>query len=94
MKRSASRIASFIRSRGVRARRVISKISSSSRPYGDVVPRALIGDLIARAEGAGWGRIYWMTRENNTAARRLYDSLAERDDFVRYAIAFGNAPRD
>ncbi len=56
--------------------------------------RALIGDLIARAEGAGWGRIYWMTRENNTAARRLYDSLAERDDFVRYAIAFGNAPRD
>ncbi len=58
------------------------------------VGRALIDDLLARGEQAGWGRLYWMTRENNAVARRLYDSLAQRDDFVRYAIAFGDAPRD
>ncbi|GAC1311085.1 MAG: GNAT family N-acetyltransferase [Vulcanimicrobiaceae bacterium] len=56
--------------------------------------RALIADLIARAGDAGWGRLYWMTREHNAVARRLYDSLAQRDDFVRYALAFGDAPRD
>ncbi len=56
--------------------------------------RALIEELTARAETAGWGRLYWMTRERNVVARKLYDSLAERDDFVRYTIAFGDAPRD
>jgi len=56
--------------------------------------RALIDELIARADRAGWGRLYWMTREDNAAARRLYDTFTQRDDFVRYALAFGAAPRD
>lgn len=56
--------------------------------------RALIEALVARAPQEGWGRIYWMTRENNATARRLYDSLAQRDDFVRYTIPLGGAPRD
>ena len=53
--------------------------------------RALIDDLVARADRQGWGRIYWVTRENNATARRLYDTLATRDDFVRYGIDFTQA---
>ena len=37
-----------------------------------------------RAEG--WARLYWMTKADNTAARRLYDRFAQTDDFVRYVI--------
>ncbi|TFZ03346.1 GNAT family N-acetyltransferase [Ramlibacter rhizophilus] len=37
-----------------------------------------------RAEG--WARVYWMTQENNLAARRLYDRFTQADDFVRYMI--------
>jgi GNAT superfamily N-acetyltransferase len=37
-----------------------------------------------RAEG--WARLYWMTKANNTQARRLYDRFARTDDFVRYVI--------
>lgn len=50
--------------------------------------RALIEDLISRARREGWGRIYWVTREGNATARSLYDTLATRDDFVRYGIDF------
>ena len=37
-----------------------------------------------RAEG--WARLYWVTREGNAEARRLYDRFASADDFVRYVI--------
>ena len=37
-----------------------------------------------RAEG--WARLYWMTRQDNARARRLYDRYAQADDFVRYVI--------
>jgi GNAT superfamily N-acetyltransferase len=37
-----------------------------------------------RAEG--WARLYWMTRSDNTQARRLYDRFTQADDFVRYVI--------
>jgi len=47
---------------------------------------ALIDDLIARAGKLGWSRLYWHTRENNVAARRLYDKFAAADDFVRYRL--------
>lgn len=47
---------------------------------------ALIAALLALGRAAGWGRLYWMTREGNATARRLYDRFAERDDFVRYVV--------
>lgn len=37
-----------------------------------------------RAEG--WARLYWVTRSDNTQARRLYDRFTQADDFVRYVI--------
>jgi GNAT superfamily N-acetyltransferase len=53
------------------------------RGYG----RSLIVDLVDRAKANGWSRLYWHTRANNPA-RRLYDELAEADDFVRYRRGF------
>jgi GNAT superfamily N-acetyltransferase len=54
---------------------------------GQGVGRALIERLLALGEARGWSRVYWMTRESNLAARRLYDRFTVRDDFVRYAVA-------
>jgi hypothetical protein len=37
-----------------------------------------------RAEG--WARLYWMTKEGNVQARKLYDRFSKADGFVRYQI--------
>jgi hypothetical protein len=34
----------------------------------------------------GCARLYWLTRENNHAARRLYDQVAENRGFIQYVI--------
>ena len=48
--------------------------------------RALIEHLSALCRERDWPSLYWQTRENNTVARRLYDRLGQRDDFVRYSL--------
>jgi GNAT superfamily N-acetyltransferase len=53
--------------------------------------RALIDWLVRAAEGQGWCQVYWVTRHDNAAARRLYDSYVLADDFVRYVV---RVPRD
>ena len=50
------------------------------------VGRALIADLVAMAGKSGWARLYWHTRAENLAARRLYDAFVQADDFVRYRL--------
>jgi GNAT superfamily N-acetyltransferase len=52
------------------------------------VGRALIADLVAMARDRGWSRLYWHTRADNRAARRLYDEFTQADDFVRYRLMF------
>jgi GNAT superfamily N-acetyltransferase len=42
--------------------------------------------LLALCDTRGWTRLYWMTRENNSGARRLYDRYTTADDFVRYVV--------
>lgn len=54
---------------------------------GGGVGRTLIDALVARGGRSGWARVYWMTRESNAAARRLYDRFGAADDFVRYVVA-------
>ena len=49
---------------------------------------SLIEHLISLAQASGWGRLYWMTREDNAAARHLYDRFCASDGFVRYSISF------
>lgn len=53
---------------------------------GQGVGRALIEDLIALARSRGWSRLYWHTEASNMAARRLYDTFALADGFVRYRL--------
>jgi GNAT superfamily N-acetyltransferase len=48
--------------------------------------RALIQDLVDLGKARGWSRLYWHTRAGNAAARKLYDSFVEADDFVRYRM--------
>ena len=56
--------------------------------------RKLLERLMDLAQSQHWSRVYWMTRENNGVARRLYDAFAAPDDFIRYVVDLPNsAPR-
>lgn len=46
--------------------------------------RALIDAVVVLARTHRWHRVYWMTKEDNAAARRLYDKVADATDWVRY----------
>ncbi|MGV3553617.1 N-acetyltransferase family protein [Rhizobium sp.] len=50
------------------------------------VGRALLDDLVALGKARDWASIYWITAEGNATARKIYDSYAPRDEFVRYSI--------
>ena len=49
--------------------------------------RALIQHLIARGARERWDRVYWLTKEDNAEARRLYDTFAPADGFIRYKVS-------
>jgi GNAT superfamily N-acetyltransferase len=51
---------------------------------GKGVGGALIEAVHARAIEAGASRLYWLTHETNTTARRLYDRVAQRSGFIVY----------
>ncbi|HAH10181.1 MAG TPA: GNAT family N-acetyltransferase [Alphaproteobacteria bacterium] len=53
---------------------------------GQGVGKALVDELLRLGRAHGWARLYWMTRNNNTTARRLYDQYTSADDFVRYMV--------
>lgn len=46
--------------------------------------RALIEAVHAEAAKIGVANVYWMTRETNETARRLYDRVARRTGFIEY----------
>jgi GNAT superfamily N-acetyltransferase len=48
------------------------------------VARALIEAVAAEARERRATRYYWQTRENNAAARALYDRVAKFNGFIRY----------
>lgn len=50
------------------------------------VASALIEWLRNAMRAEAWARLYWLTRADNTEARRLYDRFAQADCFVRYVI--------
>jgi GNAT superfamily N-acetyltransferase len=49
---------------------------------------ALIAAVEKDARARGASRIHWLTREENAAARGLYDKLAERSGFIQYRKIF------
>jgi GNAT superfamily N-acetyltransferase len=48
------------------------------------VARALIEAVAAAARETGSQRCYWLTQQNNTTARTLYDKVARFSGFIRY----------
>ena len=48
------------------------------------VGRALIEAVYARADEAGCPVVYWNTAEDNATARRLYDRIAKKTQFIKY----------
>ncbi len=48
------------------------------------VGRAMIEATYSEADTRGATRTYWTTKEDNAAARRLYDRLAKPSGFVQY----------
>ena len=56
------------------------------RLRGQGIGRQLCEALKHLGERKGLSQIYWNTREDNHAARKLYDQIATKDDFVRYVM--------
>jgi GNAT superfamily N-acetyltransferase len=50
--------------------------------------RALIEAVFDAAKKAGANRVHWLTREENTQARVLYDKVADRSGFIQYRKVF------
>jgi GNAT superfamily N-acetyltransferase len=48
------------------------------------VGRALIERVYAHAAALKCERVYWLTQETNTTARKLYDQVAENKGFIQY----------
>jgi GNAT superfamily N-acetyltransferase len=48
------------------------------------VARALIEAVYDLADERGCERVYWLTHETNTTARKLYDQVAEHHGFIHY----------
>jgi GNAT superfamily N-acetyltransferase len=48
--------------------------------------RALINQVIEYARSQKADRVYWTTKENNTTARKLYDSYLPKSEFVQYRL--------
>lgn len=52
---------------------------------GQGVARALIGAVYQKADAAGVPSVYWLTAENNYPGRMLYDQVATKTPFIKYA---------
>ncbi|MCI4662910.1 MAG: GNAT family N-acetyltransferase [Neomegalonema sp.] len=52
---------------------------------GQGVARALIAQIYAIADESGAANVYWLTQESNAAARRLYDQVGVKTEFIKYA---------
>ncbi|SDJ05165.1 Ribosomal protein S18 acetylase RimI [Frankineae bacterium MT45] len=53
---------------------------------GQGVGRALIGAVTDWARDRECSRVYWLTRDSNSTARRLYDHVASNSGFIVYEI--------
>lgn len=52
---------------------------------------ALIAGVADVARAHGCTRLYWLTKESNATARRLYDRVATNSGFIRYDVALGGS---
>lgn len=66
----------------------LQDLFTAASTRGQGIGRALIEAVYERAQAAGSSRVYWMTQESNTTARKLYDKVAERSGFIQYRRQF------
>lgn len=57
-------------------------VDESARGHG--VARALIEEVAKAARDRDAARLYWLTQDDNTRARALYDRVARFHGFIRY----------
>jgi GNAT superfamily N-acetyltransferase len=62
----------------------LNDLFTSEAARGKGVGRALILAVYDAAKAAGSTRVYWQTHETNTAARTLYDKVAQHAGFIVY----------
>jgi GNAT superfamily N-acetyltransferase len=55
------------------------------------VARALIEAVAQRAREKRAGRLYWLTHQDNSTARALYDRVAKFSGFVEYEVPLARA---
>lgn len=51
---------------------------------GTGIGRQLIESVYAAADAAGAPAVYWLTQDDNTAGRRLYDRVGQLTNFIKY----------
>ncbi|WP_342075499.1 GNAT family N-acetyltransferase [Yoonia sp. SS1-5] len=51
---------------------------------GKGVGRQLIEAVYAAADAAGAPSVYWLTQDDNTTARTLYDRIGQATNFIKY----------
>ncbi|WP_201547761.1 GNAT family N-acetyltransferase [Psychrobacter sp. Pi2-1] len=62
----------------------LEDLYASENMRGQGVGRALIEAVYAFANEKNCNRVYWVTQENNTSARKLYDNIASLTNMVQY----------
>jgi ribosomal protein S18 acetylase RimI-like enzyme len=62
----------------------LEDLFTAAEARGRGVGRALIEAVYKAADKRGADQVYWLTRENNATARRLYDQVAKATDFIKY----------
>lgn len=62
----------------------LEDLYASENVRGQGVGRALIEQVYAFANEKDCNRVYWVTQEDNTSARKLYDNIASLTDMVQY----------
>ena len=59
-------------------------VNPKSRGHG--VVDALFQALVESAKRKGWPYVRWITAENNYRARRVYDKIAEKTQWITYQL--------
>lgn len=64
----------------------LSDLFTTPDARGQGIGRALIDHVLAFAKQRGLPNVRWLTAEDNTTARQLYDTYRPRTPFILYAI--------
>lgn len=64
----------------------LSDLFTTPEARGQGIGRALIDHVLAFAKQRGLPNVRWLTAEDNTTARQLYDTYRPRTPFILYAI--------